>query len=134
MLACAIHTRDRSRTRTARLAGQLKWMLLLFGSVAAATAVSGCSKTDHGDAEIRHASIVTETEVSLLVPTCNATLTVDVEETESEVRVAVSYTDDSVGDDCADGVVVQLDRPLGDRRLYDKVGERFVSVEGATNG
>ena len=52
---------------------------------------------------------------------CDSSPKVEVTETAEEVRVRiVATTESSCGNDCADIVTVQLDNPLGDRRLIDE--------------
>jgi hypothetical protein len=65
------------------------------------------------------------------VPTCNGEPEVTMlEETEDEVRVEVVSQRQRGGDDCLDGVQVELDRPLGDRALIDVTSGRTVRVDG----
>jgi hypothetical protein len=59
-----------------------------------------------------------ERTLNLIVDSCNADLTTEVEESRSRVVVTVKARNDT-SDDCLDGVVVHLDQPLGDRRLLD---------------
>jgi hypothetical protein len=68
--------------------------------------------------------------LSIEVPTCNGDPEVTMlEETEDEVRVEVVSQRQRGGDDCLDGVQVELDRPLGDRALIDVTSGRIVRVD-----
>jgi hypothetical protein len=66
----------------------------------------------------------------LIVGSCNADLTAEVEESPSQVTVTVTARDDT-SDDCLDGLIVHLDQPLGDRQLLDGVTGDVVSVRHA---
>jgi hypothetical protein len=68
--------------------------------------------------------------LSIEVPTCNGAPEVTMlEESEDEVRVEVVSQRQRGGDDCLDGVQVELDRPLGDRALIDVTSGRTVRVD-----
>ena len=56
--------------------------------------------------------------VSLGVMTCNADLTAEVEETESQVIVTITAQNDTQ-DDCADSIRVPLPSPVGDREVIN---------------
>jgi hypothetical protein len=80
-----------------------------------AMVLSACS----ANADILEASTQgDERTLNLIVDTCNADLTTEVEESRSRVVVTLKARNDT-SDDCLDGVVVHLDQPLGDRRLLD---------------
>ncbi|MDX1659120.1 MAG: hypothetical protein R3343_09900 [Nitriliruptorales bacterium] len=65
--------------------------------------------------------------LSIEVPTCNGEPEVTkLEETNDEVRVEVVSQRQRGGDDCLDGVQVELDRPLGDRALIDVTSGRAI--------
>jgi hypothetical protein len=68
--------------------------------------------------------------LKLIVGSCNADLTAEVEESPSQVTVTVTARDDT-SDDCLDGLIVHLDQPLGDRQLLDGVTRDVVSVRHA---
>ncbi|MBT8193807.1 MAG: hypothetical protein KJP22_10430 [Acidimicrobiia bacterium] len=62
------------------------------------------------------------------IGSCNADIVVTVEETATEVIVTPSVENDS-GDDCADGFLVTLAKPLGERTVVDgRNGETFDAV------
>jgi outer membrane murein-binding lipoprotein Lpp len=87
--------------------------------------LSACS----ANADILEASTQgDERTLNLIVDTCNADLTIEVEESRSRVVVTVKARNDT-SDDCLDGVVVHLDQPLGDRRLLDGGTEGLVPVK-----
>lgn len=95
-------------------------MVALFSMVA-------CTRSFQ--AEIMEASARADGRtLSLAVGTCNADLTVKTEESATQVTVTVTARDDT-SDDCLDGVVVHLDRPLGDRRLVDGATGEAVAIE-----
>ncbi len=70
----------------------------------------------------------TETELGLSISACNAARNdVDVVETDEEVVITVTSSDAPGGDDCADGVEVELGAPLGSQTLIDgSNGDRLV--------
>lgn len=74
----------------------------------------------------------TETDLGLSIEACNAARKeADVVETAEEVVITVTSFDDSEGDDCADGVDVELGAPLGSRTLIDgSDGDRLVCAQG----
>jgi hypothetical protein len=87
--------------------------------------LSGCSASAH----ILEASIQGDGRtLNLIVGTCNADLTTEVDESRSQVVVTVTARNDT-SDDCLDGVVVHLDQPLGDRQLLDGVTGSRVPVK-----
>jgi hypothetical protein len=69
--------------------------------------------------------------LQLWVDTCNADLSVSVEETYEEVRIAVTEESDPSGGDCADGIYVALARPLGDRTVIDEHTDAAVAVDSS---
>ena len=69
-----------------------------------------------------------ERTLNLIVGTCNADLTTEVDESRSQVVVTVTARNDT-SDDCLDGVIVHLDQPLGDRQLLDGVTGSRVPVK-----
>jgi hypothetical protein len=91
------------------------------GSVAVAAlvvVVSGC----RADANVVEILATDEPDVlDVIVDTCNADLDVDVAEDADEVAVEVRNNDRELfaagGDDCQDAVRIDLDEPLGERRL-----------------
>ena len=56
--------------------------------------------------------------LSFSLSVCNADQDVDVREDEDVVAVSIRSSRGD-GNDCADGVVVELDAPLGDRTVID---------------
>ncbi len=67
--------------------------------------------------------------LDLVLWTCNAAdLSARVEETSSRVTVTVTARGDT-SDDCADGYVVMLEAPLGDRELVDGGTGAVVAVQ-----
>ncbi|MGL5826953.1 MAG: hypothetical protein ACRCYU_19395 [Nocardioides sp.] len=65
------------------------------------------------------------------VNTCNMNPRVEADESASEVRLAVSVkkVDTEAGNDCADGVVVTLSQPLGQRTVVDDETNDALVVE-----
>lgn len=60
------------------------------------------------------------TTLELSVDTCDAlSISVDVEEDADEVRLTVTTEGGDEGPECLDSVDVELDEPLGDRRVVD---------------
>lgn len=96
-------------------------------TVAVGLAMVAACQVGSGSARIREASLVAPAKLSIGVATCNATLEPKVEELSDEVRIEMTYTGDT-DDDCADGILVELTQPLGDRRLFDSVGQTYVVV------
>jgi hypothetical protein len=63
--------------------------------------------------------------LGLVINTCNADLSADVEETAEEVRIRVHAENNTTGD-CRDGMRVTLDDALGNRRVIDdRTGEQL---------
>ena len=65
------------------------------------------------------------------VASCNADLSFEMQEDETSVALWVTARNDT-SDDCADGLVVELERPLGGRILID--GHDFTEVEIGFSG
>jgi hypothetical protein len=73
------------------------------------------------------------TRLELNVASCNETPTAKVVESDTEVRVQVTSGRwlGRNGDDCADGVVVTLNAPLGTRTVVDQSTGETVEVSPA---
>lgn len=117
--------------------GPIKLVLIVL----CGAALTGCGDESGDDpaesserrpAEIIDARLEGESTVILSIEACNAeTNRATVTETEREVVVSVT-TDDLVLDDmCADGLVVDLEEPLGDRQLVDGTTGEAVSVSSS---
>jgi hypothetical protein len=101
---------------------------VLVAAALAAVVLSACSTTG---AHIVEASATADGRtLNLIVGSCNADLTAEVEESPSQVTVTVTARDDT-SDDCLDGLIVHLDQPLTDRQLLDGVTGDAVSVRHA---
>jgi hypothetical protein len=90
--------------------------------------VESCTRSSSGTANIMRAELRSPTEVAVSVDTCNATHAYELQVTEDAVRVRVTYTHDKVGDDCADGVILELPVELGDRKLIDMSDGNAIEV------
>jgi hypothetical protein len=67
--------------------------------------------------------------VDIVAAACNPHHTdVTVDEAPGEVQVLVTVTDPSENEDCATGVAIELDDPLGDRAVVDALTQRRVAV------
>jgi hypothetical protein len=100
----------------------------LAGLACAAVVLVACSTTR---AHIMEASLGRHSRVlRLVVGSCNADLSAQIEESPSRVTVTVTARNNT-GDDCADGLVVHLDQPLGERQLLDEVTGEVVPVQPA---
>jgi hypothetical protein len=65
------------------------------------------------------------TQVVVELASCNADISYDVEESDTEVRVRFDVRNDT-SDDCADAATVALDERFGNRRLVDdRTGEEI---------
>jgi hypothetical protein len=75
------------------------------------------------------------TRLELNVASCNETPTAEVVESDTEVRVQVTsgHWLGRNGGDCADGVVVTLEAPLGARTVVDQSTGQTVQVSRADN-
>ncbi len=67
--------------------------------------------------------------LELIVLTCGARHDPEVAATADEVRITVWYSNESVGDSCADGVTITLEDPLGDRIVIDSATGDVVAVK-----
>jgi hypothetical protein len=86
-------------------------------ALAAALVVIGCGGTR--DAEIIDATLsADELTLGLTVGACNGDNRATVIEDSDNVRVRVETSDPS-GDECADGLEIKLESPMGDRFLID---------------
>lgn len=86
--------------------------------VAAVVLLAGCRQ----DASIDEVVVTDDPLViDVIVDTCNADVEVTIDETDDEVVLSVRNNDRALfitgGDDCQDLVAVELESPLGDRRL-----------------
>lgn len=91
-----------------------RWPVL---ALLAAVGLIGCGGTR--DAEIIDATLsADELTLGLTVAACNGDNRATVIEESDVVRVRVE-TSDPGGDDCADGLMVELASPMGDRFLID---------------
>lgn len=97
---------------------------LTAAAVAVVVAVSACSSGADVYAAARSPSGMT---IRLDVRTCNADLSVEVEETPDRVTVSVTALNDT-NDDCSDGLVFNLSEPLGERPLVDASDGRVIEV------
>ena len=89
--------------------------------------VAGCSSS--GSAELDGATLLGPSELAVDVLTCNADLTTIVEESDTEVRIEVTY-ENNTDDDCRDAVLISLESPLGDRSVVDGVSSQELRVAG----
>jgi hypothetical protein len=95
--------------------------------IVALVSVAACTTSPH--AQIMEATTGADGRtLELVVGTCNADLTTKTEESPTQVTVTVTARNDT-SDDCLDGVVVHLDRPLGDRRLVDGATGETVRIQ-----
>jgi hypothetical protein len=91
-------------------------------TVVAAMVVCGCGAADaeRGPVEVMEAFLDDEGVLQVGVASCNGDPEVtDLHEDDAEVHVEVTATTTDPGDACMDVVEVPLERPFGDRRLYD---------------
>jgi hypothetical protein len=90
--------------------------------------VVGCSDRSEAtpiiEGEYREATQV----LALTVTSCNAKVSAELVETATSVRVAVESKGGDRFADCADGIDVHLDRPLGDRRVIDEHTGKVVAM------
>jgi hypothetical protein len=101
-------------------------LIRLGAAVLVAMVLSACSTRG---VAIEEASITADGRtLELIVGSCNADLSVDVDESPSRVTVTVTARNDT-SDDCLDGVTEQLRRPLGERSLVDGVTGDTVPVQ-----
>lgn len=130
----------RSRNTEARVAAEMRvhvhagapltsrpLLLALVGAVAV-VALAGCSS-------VREARLIegrvgeSERVIHLTVGACNPVrIDTDMTEATDEVRVLVTVTDPAENEDCAAGVNVHLDEPLGDRTVLDASTGETVNV------
>jgi hypothetical protein len=93
-------------------------------------ATAGCGE-DRRQVAIFDVSPDGPTRLVLSVESCNASPRAHVDEHDDRVVVTVTADDRDDMDDCADGVVVELDEPLGDRELVDgSTGDAVTSLGG----
>jgi hypothetical protein len=98
--------------------------------LAAGTALLGCG--GRRDARIIDAVLQGDRTLVLTISACNANDNrTETAEERDTVTVAVTTDDPPGGDDCADGVVVELAGPLGDRALVDGSTGDQVKVRSA---
>ncbi|MFP5487664.1 MAG: hypothetical protein ACLGHQ_05100 [Acidimicrobiia bacterium] len=101
-----------------------------IGSISVAVAVAASLSGCRADAPVAGILATEDPQVlNVIVDTCNADLDVTVTESADEVVVKVRNNDRRLfvtdGDDCQDGVPVQLAAPLGDRRLVLEDGREI---------
>lgn len=68
-----------------------------------------------------------ERVLEVIVNSCNADHTIEIEETASQVVITVTVRNDNTNLDCQDPVMVTLSEPLGDRSVID--GTTNLSIE-----
>jgi hypothetical protein len=93
--------------------------------------LSGCSLIPRS-VPVASASLVDDDErrIALSIPTCDAEHTVQINETASEVTVAVTARNHAT-DDCLDAFVIELASPLASRPLIDAdSGDKIVVDNG----
>lgn len=81
----------------------------------------GTVPTRTGDAEL------VGDDLSFAVDSCNQNPTAEVDEDDTTVTIT-AYAPPRGGDDCADGLVVHLEQPLGDRMVFDGATGMTVTV------
>jgi hypothetical protein len=98
--------------------------------VAVTLAVVALACSDHErETSVFAAQLLGDRTLELSLGACNAEKNeATVTEDESSVTVRVVSTNPSEGEDCADGVTVELDEPLGDRELIDATTGAHVEV------
>jgi hypothetical protein len=98
--------------------------------VAVTLAVLTFACSDHErETGVFAAQLVDERTLELSLGACNAEKNeATVTEDESSVTVRVVSTNPSEGEDCADGMTVELDEPLGNRELIDATTGAHVEV------
>jgi hypothetical protein len=94
-----------------------------------AVLLSGCSLIPRS-VPVTAASLVDgdERRISLSIPTCNADHAVEVDETPSEVTIAVTARNDTTND-CLDALTVELSTPIADRPLIDATSGDEIVVD-----
>jgi hypothetical protein len=104
--------------------------LVLVAVVLAACTGPGEPTTERGPvALMEDAALTAPDTVEVGVQTCHGDPEVTrLEEDGEQVRVEVTSTASNPGDACLDLVVVELDAPLGERRLVDLTSGRTIRV------
>lgn len=99
------------------------------GMAMLAFVLAGCTRTA-AITEVVLLDGATETMI-VSVDTCNANPRLAVVEGEQAITLAVQADQQSWGsDDCADSINVELDAPLGDRRVIDGATGEELAVVG----
>lgn len=98
--------------------------------VAVALLTTACADSDGDrDAQIMSARLTDGRTLSLNLDACNATSNrAEVDERPGIVTVSVTTDDPPGGDDCSDGITVDLEGPLAGRRLRDGSTGVYVQV------
>lgn len=91
-----------------------------------------------GPVDVLEVRMVTETEMAVGVGACHPSLVaVDVLESQAQVVLTLTAEGDSRDADCADGITIDLDEPLGVRAVVDERTGRAldcgVGPEGTTS-
>ena len=101
------------------------WLVGLVGLLG----LTGCV-----DAVVHEVRTSDELTLEVILDTCNADVSVDVEEYDDRIVIHATHHDWyrylTGSDDCQDGVCVDLERPLGDRRVTNSSGDEIVVTQG----
>ena len=114
------HARARIRREVMVLTGIGLLLVVVFGPIT-------YFRSWIGD-EIYEATIVSPSELRLSVGTCGLERRVRIDEGDDLVEVLVQHRRTSDDNDCIEHVMVELDRPLGDRRVVDVTTDAAVLV------
>ncbi|MFN7148139.1 MAG: hypothetical protein ACK4V6_01530 [Microthrixaceae bacterium] len=101
--------------------------LIVTGTVALACAACSIGAAGRQILEAQEAD-AEGLHLDLMVASCNGDPTAEVDEHDD--RVMVRVTGGTTNDDCADGICIVLDRPLGGRVLIDATTDAAVPVAG----
>jgi hypothetical protein len=88
-------------------------------------AATSCSSD--GDARIVTYRVIDPSSIQVEIEECAERMTADVTETPDEVQIAARFLDRDDAD-CATGMVIELDEPLGDRQVFDVTSARYVEA------
>jgi hypothetical protein len=75
-----------------------------------------------------------ERRLEMGVDSCNDNPTVEAVETEDEVQLTVTIIGEPSGLDCQDGVEITLEKPLGDRRVWDTLTGKVLEPRALGKG
>lgn len=89
--------------------------------------IAAISCSGDGDARIVTYRIVDPSSIQIEIEECAERMTADVTETLDEVQIRARFFDRDDAD-CATGMVIELDEPLGDRQVYDLTSDRYVEA------